>query len=102
MSNEILIHYITACEYHRNGICGVGFNIVDFVWSDKDFPATKARAIVFDNGDEKPTHYAITTQDPQEKWRGDHFIDQLWPLIQERVEEKWQATLARLKSEKAA
>jgi hypothetical protein len=99
MNNDIHIHYVTACEYHRNGIGGVGFHIVDFVWSDKDFPATEARAIVFDNGDEDPTHYAITTEDPEQKWRGDAFIDYLWPLIQELVEEKWQATLARLKIE---
>ena len=102
MINEIKIDEIIACEYHRNGVCGVGFNVVDFVWSDRDFTKIKARAIVFSNGDEYPTHYSVTTDDPLEKWRGDHFINLLWPIIEQKSEEKWQATLARIKSEKAA
>ena len=93
--SDININYITNYEYHRNGVCGIGFHVIDFTWSDADF-CEKSRAIVFDNGDEKPTHYAVTTSDPQEKWRGDHFIDLLWPKIQRLSEEKWQATLARI------
>lgn len=94
MTNNLTINEVYAHEMHRNGVCGIGFHVLDFQFSD-DFCVSKARAIVFFSNDE-PTHYAITTPDPSDKWRGDHFIDLLWPIIKERSEAKWQATLARI------
>lgn len=69
---------IQNLAYHRNGVCGVGFYVVDFTSPDIDGPA---RAILFPNGDKTPTYYAITTQDPADTWRGDHFIDALWAAL---------------------
>lgn len=96
MARDITINEIIAHDYHRNGVCGVGFHVLDFVWSDDDWKQVKARAIAFSNGDEMPEYYSITTENPSDKWRGDHFIDLLWPIIKERSEAKWQATLARI------
>ena len=98
---EIKIDQIIAYDYHRNGVCGVGFHVLDFIWSDDDWKQIKARAIAFSNGDEMPDHYSITTEDPTEKWRGDHFIHLVWPEMQRLSEEKWQATLAQIKPKAA-
>ena len=77
---SIKIDKVLGCEYHRNGICGIGFYVVDFIiWSNEN-----VRAILFSNGDEKPTHYAIVSEDISHKWRGDHFIDVIWDFIKER------------------
>ena len=79
------VNTIEACQYHRNGICGVGFHVVDFTWEDDFNIAMTGRAIIFANGEKRPTHYAITTKDPAERWRGDHFIDVLWPHVERAI-----------------
>ncbi len=83
MYKGITIDRVIDHKYHRNGVCGEGFYAVDFIWSDGDFKNQKARAVIFPNGDEKPTHYAITSiDDISDRWRGDHFIDDLWAFLE--------------------
>lgn len=95
------INEIIACEYHRNGIAGAGFYVCDFLFSDEYQTDVEARAVVFPDDEEKtPRNYAITTMDPRERWRGDHFIDALWPKIKEDSEMKWQLLLAKANKEK--
>ena len=84
MMNKITINKIINYDYHRNGVCGIGFYAVDFVWSDRDYTNMTARAILFSNGDDTPTHYALTTEDVTDHWRGDHFVDVLWHEIQKQ------------------
>lgn len=91
----ITIDTIKTVEYHRNGICGVGFYVCDFSWSDEWNTCLEARDVVFENGDGVPDHYAITTHDPSEKWRGDHFIDHLWPEIRKEMDAKWEELINR-------
>ncbi len=91
----IIIDQIQSVEYHRNGVGGIGFYVCDFVWSDDEITGPSARAVVFENGDSRPDHYAITTADPSEKWRGDHFIDLLWPEIQKAMDAKWIELVAK-------
>jgi hypothetical protein len=91
----ITIDHIKAVEYHRNGICGIGFYVCDFSFSDDYSQGLDARAVVFENGDGMPDHYAVTTSDPSEKWRGDHFIDLLWPEIRKAMDAKWDELIAR-------
>jgi hypothetical protein len=79
------IKKITDIDWHRNGVGGIGFYAVDFVWSDDDHGPTKARAIIFSDGEEgaaQPQHYAITTSDIYDHWRGDRFMAVLWPMLQ--------------------
>lgn len=84
----IAIDQVRAVEYHRNGVSGVGFTIVDFLWSDEDHTAMETRAVVFEPEDgERPTHYAILSADPTQRWRGDYFIDVLWPILRQRQED---------------
>ena len=80
----VIIDEMIGYDYHRNGVCGLGFYVADFLFSDSACNINKmpARAILFINNDEKPTHYAITTEDRHDCWRGDHFIDDLWQQIQ--------------------
>jgi hypothetical protein len=78
----VRIDRIIAKDFHRNGVCGMGFYVVDFVFSDEELSDIAARAIIFPDDEKTPTYYAITTEDICDKWRGDHFIDDLWNLIQ--------------------
>lgn len=90
----IKIDQIKAVEAHRNGICGAGFYVCDFVWSDNENSQIEARAVVFPNRRDEtkiPEYYAVTTLDPKEAWRGDHFIDLVWPEIQKAMDAKWQS-----------
>lgn len=88
MYKGIKIDRVIDHKYHRNGICGAGFFAVDFIWSDGDFKNQKARAIIFPNGDDKPEYYSITSEDISDRWRGDHFIDDLWTFIEAERETK--------------
>ena len=69
-------------RYHRNGICGEGFYACQF-----EHGGETLRAILFpkrdDNDDESktPVQYAIIGADLSDRWRGDHFVDDLWKLI---------------------
>ncbi len=71
-----------ACDYHRNGVSGVGFHVVLFDWKDPDHAEWRhMSAIVF----EEPGFCAVL--DTAEtmagniqfargnSWRGDHFED---------------------------
>jgi hypothetical protein len=89
------INKICAVDYHRNGIAGHGFYVCDFIWSDEYNSEIEARAVVFGDSDGQPEHYAITTKDPSEKWRGDHFIDLLWVEIQSAMDRRWQALISK-------
>ena len=78
---------VNNVKYHRNGICGEGFFAANITWQYEDdnqpqhgvmiaFPRhVKGRRL-------KPTHYALTTQDVTQTWRGDHFIDAVWAAIE--------------------
>jgi hypothetical protein len=86
---DITINKLINVEYHRNGVCGIGFYAVDFVWSDYDFDNLTARAIIFAPNDDDgslPSHYAITTEDVTDRWRGDRFIGLLWHAIKSHVD----------------
>ena len=93
-------------KYHRNGVCGIGFIAADFIWSDDDYKNVKARAIIFEDdldSRDKPIRYAITSENVSDCWRGDHFIDQLWKLVSNDLDNKFNQMLQRInKKDEAA
>lgn len=66
------------CDYHRNGICGIGF--WNCYFTHEKIPM---RAVVFLNDDSKAEYYAVTSDEVHQRWRGDHFIDDLIYSIKE-------------------
>ncbi len=74
-------------RYHRNGVAGEGFYCVRFTYRDGR-KNHDMQAIVFDH----PGQCAVTTADPNERWRGDHFEDQIRAYIaRESVDHTSQA-----------
>lgn len=89
---------IVACDYHRNGIGGVGFYAV--IFDDPECGRMVASVFQEENSDEPSTSYcAVYKIDELAKgnvefakgnsWRGDDFAHRLRPLIKEHMEKKY-------------
>lgn len=85
---------IDALDYHRNGVCGLGFWVVLFKWKDGDDLVRNMMATVFGNTDDTGVetveftgHCALFDRDQLaadniqfargNSWRGDHFEREL-------------------------
>jgi hypothetical protein len=55
-------------RYHRNGVMGKGFHLCSFLYGH-GADAVEMRAIVF----EDPGSAAVTSDDIDQRWRGDDF-----------------------------
>src|SRR5687767_1494175 len=88
-----LIHRIENVRYHRNGLSGAGFFLVQFRYKD----GRKLRNMVgvvfmdYDDSTEQPVPgkigggIAVAIYDPErpnERWRGDLFANELYAAIQ--------------------
>jgi len=73
-------------SYHRNGIGGIGFYSVEFLWADYDGIERRMLATVEIN----PDHYwdrervrVIDIDEPQTSWRGDRMADLIIHMVVE-------------------
>lgn len=82
MQSEITVK-ITDKQWHRNGVCGIGFVVVEFTFSDGEHTDKPAKMVIFHPEGEgaTPEHYAVITDDTSEKWRGDWFLPAIWPQV---------------------
>ena len=72
-----LIRKVHDVAYHRNGISGVGFFVVDFTARDQ---GRRMLGIVFhdrDDPEDERCYSVINPADIRDKYRGDHFIKEL-------------------------
>lgn len=76
---------VTSVEYHRNGVGGTGFYVVQFTAEDdvssRDYPCAddggQRRNFVATVFPEAGNVAVLATDDFEDKWRGDHFEDNL-------------------------
>ena len=78
---------IKEVSYHRNGVCGEGFNAVLFTWRDEDGKLRNMVASVFDGAGQcavydvdelKAGNIAFASGN---SWRGDHYEGELRKAI---------------------
>lgn len=79
--------------YHRNGVCGEGFFVVTFRWQDGKCWRNMVATVFhyFDDASDKSCRVAVLDIDQTangniamaegNSWRGDHFADELFPII---------------------
>lgn len=74
---------INAVRYHRNGISGIGFFAIDFIFEKRRLLAT-----IWTNDEHTDTeYYAVVSADNViDRWRGDNFTDDLLAAIRTAVE----------------
>jgi hypothetical protein len=89
-----LIHRIENVRYHRNGISGAGFFLVQFRYKDGRKLRNMAAVCMTDPGSdtgEAPAKLGpygavacavIDRDNPNMTWRGDHFAPELYAAIQ--------------------
>jgi hypothetical protein len=75
IGDEQLISRVVCVERHRNGISGIGFDVVVFEKLVEKHKYVTLWGIVFDESDfEEDKHTAvIDPKDPSSCWRGDNF-----------------------------
>ena len=98
---EKLISGITDVQWHRNGICGLGFHVVRFISDGDNGDPRPFVAVVFNRAE----HYEIAvldTTDLTQCWRGDNFRDEVVAAIdvyESRKADEW-SQLMRFTTEK--
>jgi len=83
-------------EYHRNGICGNGFHVVIFDWTEPNDAQKNMCAFLF----EETGSIAVTQIDMLKEhsiefacgnsWRGDHFEGAIRAFIKEEEDKYWK------------
>lgn len=84
-SDEVFIEQVTHIRYHRNGVGGAGFHVVQFIHDEAKFNQDNVLdgpapfiGIVF----EEPAHVAVLClSDVTRGWRGDAFERELREAI---------------------
>ena len=79
---------VTALEYHRNGVGGIGFAVARFTFEETVGAGEFSAVATIFSSDEKFTGYCAVLVEGEDgkiditsKWRGDHFEEELRQFI---------------------
>jgi hypothetical protein len=79
---------LVQCEYHRNGICGLGFHAILFDWKDGKMKRRMLATLSHEPGacavlEVAPLSTEVGVKFGTNSWRGDDFEKELRRLVKE-------------------
>lgn len=80
---------LVQCEYHRNGICGLGFHAILFDWKDGKVKRRMLATLFDEPGacavlEVAPLSTKVGVTFGENSWRGDDFEKELRRLVSEK------------------
>lgn len=95
MNNELNLN-ITAIQSHRNGVSGNHFYSVFFSFIDEDERPHNLIAVITSGSG---NCFIVSKDDPEMRWRGDHFESELKEAVSQDVSKRWNVPIEQARQE---